>query len=108
MGPTSNPFDKVHRFAAELFLSGGKGGWTFAALPTDIDPPVTGSWGMTPVIASVDGKTWSTTIWKDTKRQRTLLPVPKRIRGAKGDGDMVEIEFRLDRERILGPAHPLE
>lgn len=64
--------------------------------------------GMTPVIATVDGKTWKTTIWKDSKRKRTLLPVPKRIRGGKGDGDKVAVELRMDRERILGPAHPLE
>lgn len=108
MAVTRDPFEQVHRFTATLFHTGGKGGWTFAALPQDLDPPVTGSWGMTPVIASVDGKTWCTTIWKDTKRLRTLLPVPKRIRGAKSDGDEVQVELRLDRERILGPVHPLE
>ena len=63
---------------------------------------------MTPVIATVDGKTWKTTIWKDTKGQRTLLPVPKKIRGLKGNGHVVNVEIRLDRERILGPVHPLE
>lgn len=103
-----DPFEEVHRFSAKLFTTEGKGAWTFAPLPENISPPVTGSWGMTPVIATVDGKTWKTTIWKDTKGQRTLLPVPKKIRGRKGRGDVVDVEIRLDRERILGPVHPLE
>ena len=103
-----DPFDQLHCFTATLFHSGGKGGWTFAPLPADCTFPVTGSWGMTPVVASVDGRTWKTTIWRDTKMKRTLLPVPKKIRGRKGDGDRVEVELRMDRERILGPIHPLE
>ncbi|MBX7208776.1 MAG: DUF1905 domain-containing protein [Verrucomicrobiaceae bacterium] len=108
MNHKRDPFDQVHRFAATLFTIEGKGGWTFAPLPARLRPPVTGSWGMTPVIATVDGKTWETTIWRDTKRNRTLLPVPKKIRGSKGDGDKVAVELRLDRERICGPVHPLE
>jgi hypothetical protein len=34
--------------------------------------------------------------------------VPKKIRGSKSDGDKVTVELRMDRERILGPIHPLE
>jgi hypothetical protein len=62
---------------------------------------------MRPAIASVDGKTWKTTVWKD-KTQRSLLPVPKKIRDRKGDGDSVSITLQMDRERVLGPIHPLE
>lgn len=101
-----DPLREVHRFTATLFHTGGKGGWTFAPLAEGISIPVTGRWGMTPVIASVDGKTWRTTLWQDTKSKRTLLPVPKKVRGSKGDGDRVEVELRMDRERILGPIHP--
>lgn len=106
--PGRDPFDEVHRFTATLFHTGGKGGWTFAPLPKRLKLPVTGSWGMTPVIATVDGKTLKTTVWRDTKMKRALLPVPKKIRGSKGDGDKVAIELQLDRERILGPVHPVE
>jgi hypothetical protein len=63
---------------------------------------------MTPVIATVDGKTWKTTVWNDTKSGSQFLPVPKKIRGTKGAGDSVEVELRMDRERALGPVHPLE
>lgn len=103
-----DPFEQTHRFTATLFRVEGKGGWTFVALPGSVSPPVTGSWGMTPVIATVDGMTWKTTIWRDAKSERRLLPVPKRIRSRKVDGDKVAVELRLDRERILGPVHPLE
>jgi Domain of unknown function (DUF1905) len=97
----------VLRFDAVLFCSIGKGAWTFAPVPTDIAPPVMASWGMTPVIATVDGKQWPTTVWKD-KSGRSLLPVPKKIRGRKVAGDTVQIELRIDRDRAVGPAHPLE
>jgi hypothetical protein len=103
-----DPFDEVHCFTGTLFTTEGTGAWTFVALPKSISPPVTGSWGMTPVIAKVDGKTWKTTIWKDSKRKKRFLPVPKKIRGQKGDGEKVAVELRMDRERILGPIHPLE
>jgi|UniRef100_UPI003782EBC1 hypothetical protein len=108
MSPHRDPFDEVHNFIGALFTTEGKGAWTFVALPKRISPPVTSSWGMTPVIATVDGKTWKTTIWKVSKRKKTFLPVPKKIRGSKGDGDKVAVELRMDRERILGPIHPLE
>ena len=108
MKPGRDPFAVTHRFTATLFHTGGKGGWTFAPLPKSLQLPVTGSWGMTPVMASVDGKTWKTTIWNDTKSGGQFLPVPKKIRGSKADGDQVEVELRMDRERILGPVHPLE
>jgi len=108
MKPQRDPFELTHRFTATLFHTGGKGGWTFAPVPKSLKLPVTGSWGMTPVIASVDDKIWKTTIWNDTKSGSQFLPVPKKIRGAKGDGDKVAVELRMDRERILGPRHPLE
>ena len=107
MKPEPDPFESLHRFSAVLFHTGGKGGWTFVALPEKLKLPGTGAWGMTPVIATVDGKTWKTTLWHETQREKTFLPVPKKIRGTKGDGDQVKVELRLDRERILGPRHPL-
>jgi hypothetical protein len=44
--------------------------------------------------ATVDGKGWKTSVWRD-KKYGTLLPVPKAVRGEKGDGDMVMVELRL-------------
>jgi hypothetical protein len=83
-------------FKATLFRYPGKGGWTFAPIPKTLAPPVTRPWGRTPVRALVDGVAWNTSIWRDTKSNRSLLAVPLRIRGRKGSGDTVTVEFTFD------------
>jgi len=83
------------RFVATLFRHPGPGGWHFAPVPDRFAPPVTHRWGRTPVRATVDGQSWDTSVWKDTKSGRTLLAVPKKIRGAKGDGDTVTIALEF-------------
>ena len=84
------------RFTSVLFRIPGKGGWTFAPVPERSAPPVTHGWGRTPVTATVDGVRWKTSVWRE-KSGRTLLPVPKAVRGEKGDGDRVQVrlEFSL-------------
>jgi hypothetical protein len=79
-------------FTSQLFTYPGKGGWTFTTVPERFAPPVTESWGRTPVEATVDGTTWKTSVWRE-KSGRTLLPVPKRVRGAKGHGDRVRVRI---------------
>lgn len=51
---------------------------------------MTHGWGRTPVTATVEGQTWETSVWRG-KDRRTLLAVPKHIRGQKGDGDRVRV-----------------
>jgi hypothetical protein len=53
-------------------------------------------WGRSTVIATVDGYTWRTSVWRE-KSGRSLLAVPKVARGEKGDGDTVTVrlEFSL-------------
>lgn len=80
-------------FTATLFRTGGKGGWTFAPVPIDQAPPVTHGWGRTPVVATVDGREYETSVWRE-KSGRTLLPVPKHVRGEKGGGDTVLVTVR--------------
>ncbi|MBK7864292.1 MAG: DUF1905 domain-containing protein [Archangiaceae bacterium] len=79
-------------FKSRLFRYPGPGGWTFAPIPKKYAPPATHAWGRTPVVASVDGHSWETSVWRDEKFG-TLLAVPKHIRGGKGDGDTVEVEI---------------
>jgi hypothetical protein len=79
-------------FKAVLFRYPGPGGWTFAPVPAALAPPVTEGWGRTPVLASVDGRSWETSVWRD-KKHGTLLPVPKKIRGKKEAGEEVEVEI---------------
>lgn len=83
------------QFVSTLFTSPGKGGWTFATVPAEFAPTQTYGWGRTPVTATVDGQTWETSVWKDTKSGKTLLAVPKKIRRGKGDGDTVEVSIML-------------
>ena len=85
-------------FKAKLFRYPGPGGWTFAPVPARHAPPVTEGFGRTPVLASIDGVAWETSVWRD-KTYGTLLPVPKKVRGAKGDGDVVEVVLRPSRTR---------
>ena len=77
-------------FKAKLFKYPGPGGWTFARIPEKHAVPATHPWGRTPVFATVDGTRWSTSVWRD-KKHGTLLAVPAKIRGGKGDGDVVEV-----------------
>jgi hypothetical protein len=79
-------------FDAELFRVPGKGGWTFAPVPEESAPQRSEAWGRTPVLAEVDGREWTTSVWRE-RSGRTLLPVPKDIRGIKGDGDTVRVRL---------------
>lgn len=89
MSPPPRP---TVRFTATLFRYPGPGGWHFAPVPPRYAPPVTHAWGRTPVLATVDGSSWKTSVWRG-KDGRTLLAVPARVRGAKGDGDRVRVEL---------------
>lgn len=82
------------RFSSTLFRVPGPGGWVFAPVPEEFAPSVTEAWGRSPVVATVDGQTWKTSVWRE-RSGRTLLAVPKRIRRGKDDGDVVEVQLRF-------------
>ncbi|HEX6590070.1 MAG TPA: DUF1905 domain-containing protein [Longimicrobiales bacterium] len=77
-------------FESTLFRVPGPSGWVFAPVPAEHAPGVTVGWGRTPVTATVDGTTWDTSVWRE-KSGRTILAVPKRVRGPKDDGDVVDV-----------------
>ena len=79
-------------FSATLARLPGKGGWTYVRVPKTLTPPVTRAWNRTPIHASVDGVEWETSVWR-SKTGEGFLPVPKRIRGDKGEGDKVRVAF---------------
>src|SRR3954468_12484266 len=91
------------RFKTKLFRYPGPAGWTFAIIPAKHAPPPTHAWGRTPVRASVDGRQWNTSVWRD-RTHGTLLPVPKRVRGAKEDGDVGDVELAPRDDAPVGPA----
>lgn len=79
---------------ATLFRWPGKGGWHFAPVPDKFAPPVTHGWGRTPVRATVLGVSWDTSVWRG-KDGRTLLAVPAKVRGNKGDGARVKVQLEF-------------
>jgi hypothetical protein len=79
-------------FKARLTRISGKGGWTYVLVPRKLTPPITRAGARTPVEATVDNVSWSTSIWR-TNAGQGFLPVPKRIRGAKEAGARVTVSF---------------
>jgi hypothetical protein len=84
-------------FKSELFRVPGKGGWVFAPVPDKHAPSVSMGWGRTPVRATVDGRSWNTSVWRE-KSGRTLLAVPKKIRGEKDHLDSVHVVLEYSIE----------
>ncbi|MGY1728794.1 DUF1905 domain-containing protein [Geodermatophilus sp. SYSU D01062] len=77
----------------------GAGGWVFAPVPEEHAPETAGPFGRVPVTATVDGRTWSTSVWRD-RAAGWLLPVPARIRRGKDDGDVVTVDVEVDPVRL--------
>ena len=85
----------IVRFTAVLIrLSSGSGAWTFVEVPAHLAPAPQHPWGRTPVTATVDGRCWRTSVWRE-RSGRTLLPVPRAVRGARGPGTMVHVELEF-------------
>ena len=82
-------------FRTTLARITGKGGWTYVKVPVRLAPPITRAWGRTPVLAVVDGVAWQTSVWR-SKDGSGFLPVPKRVRGDKGEGARVTVAFEFD------------
>ncbi|MER7460133.1 DUF1905 domain-containing protein [Micromonospora sp. NPDC126480] len=85
-------------FEATLVRWSGAGGWVFAPVPAEHAPATAGPFGRVPVTASVDGRTWATSVWRD-RRAGWLLPVPARIRAGRDDGDVVTVAIEVDPTR---------
>jgi hypothetical protein len=73
--------------------------WVFARIPDEHAPPAAGPFGRVPVVATVDGRTWATSVWRD-RAAGWLLPVPARLRPGKDDGDVVVVDIRVDTARL--------
>ena len=85
-------------FDATLVRWPGAASWVFAPVPAEHAPEAAGSFGRVPVTATVDGRTWSTSVWRD-RAAGCLPPVPARIRHGKDDGDVVTVEVEVDLTR---------
>ncbi len=94
VSPPRTPAEPSHRgpFRTTLARVPGKGGWVYVRVPKRLAPPITRAWGRTPVEVVVDGVTWTTSVWR-AKDGSGFLPVPKRVRRTKDEGDRVTVEF---------------
>lgn len=101
MSPKPPRVERRGPFVSRLVRYPGKAAWVFAPIPKRLAPAATHPWGRTPVTAIVDGKAWNTSIWRDSKSDGGLLAVPARIRGNKGHGDSVTVEFTFDPDDDL-------
>ena len=86
------PADYVCEFSSTLWRVPGKGGWVFAPVPAEHAPTVTVGWGRTPVRATVDGRSWDTSVWREASGA-TQLAVPKKIRRDKDHDDVVTVRL---------------
>jgi hypothetical protein len=80
------------RFSAVPFRYNGPGGWTFVEVPDEAAPARAGAWGRAPVRAHVNGHTWDTSVWRDTRRG-WMLPLPAKVRKGLTAGEPVEVEL---------------
>ena len=87
------------RFDAELIEWTGPAAWHFVEVPADCAPDFAGSFGRVPVTATVDDHTWTTSVWRG-RDGRWLLPVPKKVRRRKVDGDSVTASIDVDISRL--------
>jgi hypothetical protein len=86
-------------FEARLVRWSGPSAWVFAPVPDDEAPEAAGPFGRVPVRATVDGRAWATSVWRD-RQEGWLLPVPQRIRQGKDDGDTVVVSIEVDASRL--------
>ena len=86
-------------FESTLIRWPGAASWVFARVPDEYAPGTPGPFGRVPVTATVDGSTWSTSVWRD-KKEGWLLPVPAKIRRGKDDGDVVTAHITVDAARL--------
>ena len=86
-------------FDATLVRWPGAASWVFAPVPPEHAPDSAVAFGRVPVTATVDGRTWSTSVWRD-REAGWLLPVPARIRRGVDDGDVVTAEVAVDLSRL--------
>lgn len=86
-------------FAGELVEWDGPAAWHFVRVPEAHAPDFAGAFGRVPVVATVDGVTWTTSVWRD-KEAGWLLAVPKKVRRGKADGDVVTVSVEVDDSRL--------
>lgn len=97
----------MFRFDAELWMAEGPGSWHFVTVPGDVSDDIAArglgrrpGFGSVRVRAGVDGTTWETSVFPDSKRGAYVLPVKQAVRRhaavEAGDRITVALELRTD------------
>ncbi len=94
-----------YEIEAEIWRSGGPGGWCFVTLPLEVAHHIRSLAGgmMAPfgslrVAGTVDDVTWRTSLFADTKSGSFLLPIKAAIRARArvGAGDQIKVRIELE------------
>lgn len=85
----------IVRFRATLWRWTGPSAWVFVTVPARYAPSHWLAWGRSPVVATVRGVTWRTSVWRG-RDGRVLLPIPQRVRGSMADGARVGVQLEID------------
>lgn len=95
-------FTVPFEFEADLWKAGGNSGWHFVSLPIPLSKEIRENfqkeeegWGRLAVQATIDGLTWDTALWFDTKNDRYLLPLKSEIRKKKNITVGTAVTIRL-------------
>jgi len=86
-------------FEAILRRTPTAGSWVFAPVPEEHAPSAAGPFGRVPVVATVDGHPWATSVWRNRDGD-WLLAVPAKIRRGKDHGDVVLVQIEIDGTRL--------
>jgi nucleoid-associated protein YgaU len=88
------------RFSAPLWRWPTPNGVMMVTVPAEARPPVLAAFGRTPIVATVLGRTWNTSIFA-SRQYGAILLMPKKVIGKAGEGVAVEVSFVVDRARLL-------
>lgn len=87
-------------FSAPLWRWPTPNGVLLVTVPEAVRPPALAAFGRTPVVATVNGKTWKTSIFASSSHGAILL-VPKKVARPWVEGDELEVRFEVDLERAM-------
>ncbi len=91
---------QAERFEAVVWRWPTPKGILMVTVPAEVRPAALAAFGRTPVVATVRGKAWRTSIF-GSKGHGAILLMPKKVLGGGGEGDVVEVSFVLDVARVL-------
>ena len=88
--------NKIHKFKVKLQKLQS---WTIAPLPKNFKIQAVHAFGRTPIIATTNKNTWSTSLWTE-KSGITMIAIPKKVRAGIEAPSFIDISFVYDYDRF--------